>query len=128
MTMSIRQLYLRSLPGLYIVQGLIWNCQVCPRRIRHLLFLFKKLMKLKTNIHIALQFRPMGQKTMTGLDVAQLLIIYLLNKGYQVMLPFLLLKLQQLTWRWTQLLRVMMIILLSFQIHSQYFYHCTIRN
>ena len=38
----------------------------------------------------------MGQKTMTGLDAAQLLIIHLLNKGYQVTLPFLLLKLQQL--------------------------------
>ena len=49
MTMSIRQIYLRSLPGLYIVHGSIWNCQVCPRRTRHLLFLFKNLMKLRTN-------------------------------------------------------------------------------
>ena len=57
----------------------------------------KILMKLKMIILIALRFIPMGQKTMTGSDAAQLFIIHLLNKGYQVTLPFLPLKLQQLT-------------------------------
>ena len=77
---NVHQTIISEIPP--IVQGLIWNCQVCPRRIRHLLFLFKNLMKLRTNIHIALQFTLMGQKTMTGLDVAQLLIIHLLSKSW----------------------------------------------
>ena len=70
-TMYIKQLYLRSRFGLYIVLWLIWNSPICPRRICHLLFLFKNLIKLRTIIPISFRFILIGQKTMTGLDVEQ---------------------------------------------------------
>ena len=52
-------------------------------------------MKLLKSIEIAPQFILMDQKTMTGLDVEQLLMIYQLNKGYEVTHSFLKLKWQQ---------------------------------
>ena len=55
----------------YTNHGLILIGQMYPRRTRLPLFLFKDIMKLRTNTPIALQFILMGQKMVTGLDGAQ---------------------------------------------------------
>ena len=89
MILSMRQSYLKFLLRLYINQGLILICQIYPRITCLLLFSFKDIMKYKTNTPIALQLILMGQKMVTGFDVY-------FKPGYQVMLPFFPLKLQQL--------------------------------